>query len=112
MQDFIKEYRANPNGDNILKDSICQKNIDSWLTSDCEFEEGEKFEIKFTVENLHMFSKHVLNDYFFKVYKYLKIVEQQLFFYGLHPSENILDEQQLKYYLKAYFKDRFLEKER
>ncbi|GBF82033.1 magnesium chelatase subunit H [Aphanothece sacrum] len=112
MRDLIAEYREDTEKNEILREGIVQKIVDSGLPSDCKFEEGQKLGIDFTIENAKLFSKHALNDYFVKIYEYLQIVEQRLFSSGLHTLGEMPNEEQLDSYLEAYFAEKLTERER
>ncbi|CCQ56023.1 MULTISPECIES: magnesium chelatase subunit H [Crocosphaera] len=112
LRELIAEYREDTNKNEILREGIIQKIVDSGLAADCKFEEGKKLGIDFTVENAKLFSKHALNEYFLKVYEYLQIVEQRLFSSGLHTLGEIPNQEQLDSYLEAYFGEKLTERER
>ncbi|WP_107667634.1 magnesium chelatase subunit H [Cyanothece sp. BG0011] len=112
LRELISEYREDPNKNEILREGIVQKIVDSGLAADCKFEEGKKLGIDFTVENAKLFSKNALNEYFVKVYEYLQIVEQRLFSSGLHTLGEIPNQEQLDSYLEAYFGEKLTDKER
>ena len=112
MRDLIAEFREDPEKNYALRDAICQKIVDTGLTTDCKFKEAEKLGIDFTLENARLFSKNALTEYFVKVYDYLQIVEQRLFSSGLHVLGEVPDEIALNSYLEAYFGDRLTERER
>ncbi|MDJ0509406.1 MAG: magnesium chelatase subunit H [Crocosphaera sp.] len=112
LRELIAEYREDTHKNEILREGIIQKIVDSGLAADCKFEEGRKLGIDFTLENAKLFSKHALNDYFVKVYEYLQIVEQRLFSSGLHTLGEIPNQEQLDSYLEAYFGENLSEKER
>ncbi|EAM49451.1 magnesium chelatase subunit H [Crocosphaera watsonii WH 8501] len=112
LRELIAEYREDTNKNEILREGIIQKIVDSGLAADCKFEEGQKLGIDFTVENAKLFSKHALNEYFVKVYEYLQILEQRLFSSGLHTLGEIPNQEQLDSYLEAYFGENLTERER
>ena len=112
LRELIAEYREDTNKNEILREGIIQKIVDSGLAADCKFEEGQKLGIDFTVENAKLFSKHALNEYFIKVYEYLQILEQRLFSSGLHTLGEIPNQEQLDSYLEAYFGENLTERER
>ncbi|MEM8778961.1 MAG: magnesium chelatase subunit H, partial [Cyanobacteria bacterium P01_G01_bin.49] len=112
LRELIAEYREDPEKNEILREGIIQKIVDSGLVADCKFEEGRKLGIDFTIENAKLFSKHALNNYFLKVYEYLQIVEQRLFSSGLHTLGDVPNQEQLDSYLEAYFGERLTERER
>ncbi|MGK7883270.1 MAG: magnesium chelatase subunit H, partial [Crocosphaera sp.] len=112
LRELIAEYREDTNKNEILREGIIQKIVDSGLAADCKFEEGRKLGIDFTVENAKLFSKNALNEYFVKVYEYLQIVEQRLFSSGLHTLGEIPNQEQLDSYLEAYFGDKLTDRER
>jgi magnesium chelatase subunit H len=112
LRDLISEYREDPEKNDVLREAICQKIVDTGLETDCKFEEGEKQGIAFTVENARLFSKHALSDYFVKVYEYLQVVEQRLFSSGLHTLGEVPNAEELNSYLEAYFGDKLPEKAR
>ncbi|ACB49962.1 magnesium chelatase, subunit H [Crocosphaera subtropica ATCC 51142] len=112
LRELIAEYREDPNKNEILREGIIQKIVDSGLAADCKFEEGKKLGIDFTVENAKLFSKNALNEYFFKVYEYLQIVEQRLFSSGLHTLGETPKQEQLDSYLEAYFGEKLTDRER
>ncbi|WP_204104105.1 MULTISPECIES: magnesium chelatase subunit H [Spirulina sp. CCY15215] len=103
LRELIAEYREDTEKNQLLKEAICQKIIDSGIDSDCVFAEGEKLGIAFTMENAKLFSKNALNQYFVKVYEYLQIVEQRLFSSGLHTLGENPSFEILRSYLDAYF---------
>ncbi|MEA5470840.1 magnesium chelatase subunit H [Spirulina sp. 06S082] len=103
LRELIAEYREDPEKNQLLKEAICQKIVDSGIDSDCTFAEGEKLGIAFTLENAKLFSKNALNQYFVKVYEYLQIVEQRLFSSGLHTLGENPSFEILRSYLDAYF---------
>ncbi|OKH19852.1 magnesium chelatase subunit H [Hydrococcus rivularis NIES-593] len=112
LRDLIAEYREDPEKNYALRDAICQKIVDTGLDADCQFEEGEKQGIAFTVENARLFSRYALTNYFVKVYEYLQVVEQRLFSSGLHTLGEIPNEEELNSYLEAYFGDKLPAKAR
>jgi magnesium chelatase subunit H len=112
LRELIAEYREDTEKNEILREGIIKKIVDSGLAADCKFEEGKKLGIDFTVENAKLFSKHALNDYFLKVYEYLQIVEQRLFSSGLHTLGELPNQEQLDSYLEAYFGEELTERER
>ncbi len=112
LRELIAEYREDPNKNEILREGIIQKIVDSGLNADCKFEEGKKLGIEFTVENAKLFSKHALNKYFVKVYEYLQVLEQRLFSSGLHTLGEVPTQEQLDSYLEAYFGEKLTDKER
>ncbi|MBR8829859.1 MAG: hypothetical protein N5P05_001183 [Chroococcopsis gigantea SAG 12.99] len=103
LKELITEFREDPEKNYALRDVICQKIIDTGLSSDCPFETGEKQGIAFTLENAKLFSRYALNDYFVKVYNYLGVVESRLFSSGLHTLGESPDREGMESYLKAYF---------
>jgi magnesium chelatase subunit H len=105
IRDLIAEFREDPEKNYALRDSICQKIIDTGIESDCPFTEGRKQGIDFTLENVKLFSRYALTDYFVKVYHYLQVVEQRLFSSGLHTLGEAPDEVGLWGYLEAYFEN-------
>lgn len=112
LRELITEYREDTQKNEILREGIIQKIVDSGLAADCKFEEGRKLGIDFTVENAKLFSKNALNEYFVKVYEYLQIVEQRLFSSGLHTLGEIPNREQLDSYLEAYFGEKLTDRER
>jgi magnesium chelatase subunit H len=105
IRDLIAEFREDSEKNYALRDSICQKIIDTGIESDCPFTEGRKQGIDFTLENIKLFSRYALTDYFVKVYHYLQVVEQRLFSSGLHTLGEAPDEAGLWGYLEAYFEN-------
>jgi magnesium chelatase subunit H len=105
LRDLIAEYREDPDKNYALKDVICQKIVDTGLEADCKFTEGEKLGIAFNLENARLFSKKAINEYFFKVYEYLQVLEVRLFSSGLHILGEAPTEEGLRSYLEAYFGD-------
>ena len=105
LKELINEYREDREKNELLKEDIIQKIVDSGLNKDCQFSEGQKLGIDFTVENAKLFSKQALNDYFVQIYDYLQVVEQRLFSSGLHILGEKPSDEQLKSYLEAYFND-------
>ncbi|MEG3437576.1 magnesium chelatase subunit H [Pannus brasiliensis CCIBt3594] len=105
LRDLIAEFREDPEKNYALRDSICQKIVDTGLDRDCPFTEGEKQGIEFSLENAKLFSRYALTEYFVKVYNYLQIVEQRLFSSGLQTLGQVPDEEGLRGYLEAYFED-------
>ncbi|NJL81851.1 MAG: magnesium chelatase subunit H [Chloroflexaceae bacterium] len=105
LRELITEYREDPAKNYILRDSICQKIVDTGLDKDCPFVEGLKDGIDFTVENSRLFSRNAINRYFVQVYEYLQIVEQRLFSSGLHILGEIPDEEKLQSYVQAYLSE-------
>ncbi len=103
LRELIAEYREEIEKNTALRDIISQKIVDSGLERDCKFREGEKQGIALTVENLKLFSKKVINDYFVEVYEYLQVLEQRLFSSGLHLLGEAPSQENLKSYLDAYF---------
>jgi magnesium chelatase subunit H len=109
LRDLIAEYREDPDKNYALRDTICQKIIDTGLDKDCKFIEGEQQGISFSVENARLFSKSVLSKYFVQIYEYLQVVEQRLFSAGLHTLGEAPNTEALNAYLEAYFGDRLPE---
>ncbi|MEB3123752.1 MAG: magnesium chelatase subunit H [Snowella sp.] len=109
LQDLITEFREDPEKNQSLLPIICQKIVDTGLEADCQFIEGKKLGIEFTVENARLFSKHALYDYFLQVYEYLQILAQRLFSSGLHILGQPPNSEQFKTYLDAYFGDQLTE---
>ena len=105
LKELINEYREDTNKNELLKQDIIQKIVDSGLYKDCPFAEGEKNGIEFTADNAKLFSKQALNDYFVQIYDYLQVVEQRLFSSGLHILGEKPNQEQLNSYLEAYFND-------
>jgi magnesium chelatase subunit H len=105
LRDLIGEFREDPEKNYALRDSICQKIIDTGIDRDCPFTEGEKQGIDFSLENAKLFSRYALTAYFVKVYQYLQVVEQRLFSSGLHTLGEAPDEDGLRGYLEAYFEN-------
>ena len=110
-KELINEYREDTQKNELLREDIIQKIVDSGLNKDCQFSEGQKLGIDFTVENAKLFSKQALNDYFVQIYDYLQVVEQRLFSSGLHILGEKPCEDQLKSYLEAYFNDTLAQEE-
>ena len=109
LQDLITEFREDPEKNQSLLPIICQKIVDTGLEADCQFMEGKKLGIEFTVENARLFSKYALYDYFLQVYEYLQILSQRLFSSGLHILGEAPNPEQFKTYLDAYFGDQLTE---
>jgi magnesium chelatase subunit H len=105
LRDLITEFREDPEKNYALRDSIAQKIIDTGIDRDCPFTEATKQGIDFTLENIKLFSRYALTDYFVKVYQYLQVVEQRLFSSGLHTLGEAPDEAGLRGYLEAYFEN-------
>lgn len=105
LRELINEYREDTDKNQLLRQDIIQKIVDSGLYKDCPFPEAQKNGIEFTTENSKLFSKQALNDYFIQIYDYLLVVEQRLFSSGLHILGEKPNEEQLKSYLEAYFND-------
>lgn len=105
LKELINEYREDTDKNQLLRQDIIQKIVDSGLNKDCQFTEGNKLGIEFTAENAKLFSKQALNDYFVRIYDYLLIVEQRLFSSGLHILGEKPTQEQLQSYLEAYFND-------
>ncbi len=105
LKELINEYREDTDKNELLRQDIIQKIVDSGLNKDCQFNEAQKRGIDLTAENAKLFSKSALNDYFIKIYDYLQIVEQRLFSSGLHILGAKPTEEQLNSYLDAYFDD-------
>ena len=103
LRELIGEYREDTEKNSALKDIIAQKIVDIGLEKDCKFDEGSKNGIDFTVENIKLFSKNAINQYFVQVYEYLQVLEQRLFSSGLHVLGQKPDTEQLRSYLEAYF---------
>ena len=106
LRELIGEYREDPEKNFALFDGICQKIVDTGLSTDCKFAEGAKSGIAFNVENARLFSKRVINGYFLQVYQYLQVVEQRLFSSGLHTLGEVPDATAIHGYLEAYFGDK------
>jgi magnesium chelatase subunit H len=111
LRELIAEFREDPETNLALRDIIAQKILDTGIDRDCKFEEGLKQGIEFNLENIRLFSKYALRDYFVKVYEYLQVLEQRLFSSGLHTLGEAPDREQLTAYLDAYFGDRLSERE-
>ena len=111
LRELIGEYREDTEKNYALKDIISQKIIDAGLEKDCKFEAGLKQGISFTVENVKLFSKSVINQYFVQVYEYLQVLEQRLFSSGLHVLGSKPNQEQLRSYLEAYFDGELSENE-
>ena len=109
LQDLITEFLEDPEKNQSLLPIICQKIVDTGLEADCQFMEGKKLGIEFTVENARLFSKYALYDYFLQVYEYLQILAQRLFSSGLHILGEAPNPEQFKTYLDAYFCDQLTE---
>ncbi len=103
LRELIAEYREDYDNNYVLKETICQKIIDAGINADCPFIEGEKLGISFTMENVKLFSKDVLQKYFVKVYEYLQVLETRLFSSGLHILGNAPNDEEMQSYLTAYF---------
>ena len=103
LRELIGEYREDTEKNSALRDIIAQKIVDAGLEKDCKFDEGTKDGIDFTVENIKLFSKDVINQYFVQVYEYLQVLEQRLFSSGLHVLGESPNAEQLRSYLEAYF---------
>jgi magnesium chelatase subunit H len=111
LRELVAEFREDPETNLALRDIIAQKIVDTGIDRDCKFEEGLKQGIEFNLENIRLFSKYALRDYFVKVYEYLQVLEQRLFSSGLHTLGEAPDREQLTAYLDAYFGDRLSERE-
>ncbi len=105
LKELINEYREDTDKNELLKQDIVQKILDSGLYKDCQFSEAQQRGIDFTSENIKLFSKSDLNEYFIQIYDYLQVVEQRLFSSGLHILGEKPTEEQLQSYLEAYFDD-------
>jgi magnesium chelatase subunit H len=103
LRDLIAEYREDSEKNHLLKDAISKKIVDTGLDADCPFDEGKKLGISFTLENIHLFSNHVFNDYLVKLYEYLQVLENRLFSSGLHTLGEVPSEEEMTGYLEAYF---------
>lgn len=112
LRELIAEFREDPEKNLVMRDLIAQKILDTGIDRDCKFEEGLKQGIEFSLENIRLFSKYAIKDYFVKVYEYLQILEQRLFSSGLHTLGEAPDREQLTAYLDAYFGNRLSERER
>jgi len=111
LRELIGEYREDTEKNYALRDIIAQKIIDTGLQKDCQFDEGTKNGIDFTVENIKLFSKNAIDRYFVRVYEYLQVLEQRLFSSGLHVLGRQPDTEQLRSYLAAYFDGELSESE-
>ncbi|MEO1340435.1 MAG: magnesium chelatase subunit H, partial [Cyanobacteria bacterium J06635_13] len=111
LRELIGEYREDTEKNYALRDIIAQKIVDVGLEKDCKFDEGTKNGIDFTVENIKLFSKSAINQYFVQVYEYLQVLEQRLFSSGLHVLGQKPDTEQLRSYLAAYFDGKLSESE-
>ncbi|MGV2830092.1 magnesium chelatase subunit H [Myxosarcina sp. GI1(2024)] len=111
LRELIAEYREDPVKNEALRESICQKIIDSGLEKDCQFQEGAKQGIDFNLENARLFSKAAIDEYFLQVYEYLQVLEQRLFSSGLHVLGKPPTEEELQSYLEAYFDGELSENE-
>lgn len=109
LRDLIAEYREDPQKNELLRDAIVQKIVDTGLEADCPFEAARQGGIEFTVENLHLFSKALFNAYLVTLYEYLQVLEDRLFSSGLHVLGEAPDADRLLSYLNAYFGDRLPE---
>ena len=103
LRELIAEYREDTKKNSALRDIIAQKIVDVGLEKDCKFEEGSKSGIDFTVENIKLFGKNAVNQYYVRVYEYLQVLEQRLFSSGLHVLGEKPGTEQMRSYLEAYF---------
>ncbi|MEG4203589.1 cobaltochelatase subunit CobN [Microcoleus sp. Pol7_A1] len=106
LRDLIAEYREDTAKNYVLKETICQKILDSGLEADCPFEDAQKLGIAFSFENVGMFSADAFNRYLVKLYEYLQVVESRLFSSGLHVLGEPPNSEEMTSYLEAYFGDR------
>lgn len=105
LRDLIAEYREDPEKNDLLKESICKKILDTGLDADCAFTEAKRLGITFTPENINLFSRHAFDDYLVKLYDYLSVLENRLFSSGLHVLGEPPTAEELERYLQAYFGD-------
>jgi magnesium chelatase subunit H len=103
LRDLIAEYREDPQKNEVLKDAIVQKIIDTGIHADCPFEDAKRLGISFSIENLHLFSNDAFNRYLIAVYEYLQVLEVRLFSSGLHTLGEPPTPEALESYLSAYF---------
>jgi magnesium chelatase subunit H len=103
LRELIAEYREDPEKNDLLKEAICKKILDSGLESDCPFQDAKRLGIEFSPENARLFSKAAFHHYLVELYDYLQILENRLFSSGLHVLGQPPDANQLQQYLQAYF---------
>ncbi len=107
LRDLIAEYREDPQKNDVLRDAISQKIVDTGINADCPFEDAKRLGIAFSVENLHLFSNDAFNRYLVTVYEYLQVLETRLFSSGLHTLGEPPNSEELESYLTAYFGEDF-----
>jgi magnesium chelatase subunit H len=103
LRELIAEYREDPEKNEVLKEAICKKILDTGLESDCPFQDARRLGIEFTPENARLFSKSAFNQYLVQLYDYLQVLENRLFSSGLHVLGKSPDAESLQQYLQAYF---------
>ncbi|WP_404784779.1 magnesium chelatase subunit H [Altericista sp. CCNU0014] len=103
LKDLISEYREDPAKNDVLREGICKKIVDSGMNADCPFAEARRLGIEFTPENARMFSAHAFQDYLVELYDYLLVLENRLFSSGLHVLGEAPNPEALLSYLDAYF---------
>ncbi|HEY9826610.1 MAG TPA: magnesium chelatase subunit H [Stenomitos sp.] len=105
LKDLIAEYREDPIKNEVLREAISKKVIDTGIDADCPFAEAKRLGIEFTPENVRLFSAHAFRDYLAQLYDYLLVLENRLFSSGLHVLGQTPDPYAIASYLSAYFAD-------
>jgi magnesium chelatase subunit H len=106
LRELILEYREDPVKNEMLREGICKKIIDTGLDSDCPFPEAKQLGIEFTLENAQLFSPQAFQTYLIHLYDYLLALENRLFSAGLHVLGEVPTPDALQSYLNAYFSNR------
>jgi magnesium chelatase subunit H len=103
LRELILEYREDPVKNEMLREGICKKVVDTGLDADCPLPEAKQLGIEFTPENARLFSASAFQSYLVKLYDYLLVLENRLFSSGLHEFGTPPTPENLKSYLSAYF---------
>jgi magnesium chelatase subunit H len=103
LRELILEYREDPIKNELLREGICKKIVDTGLDSDCPFPEAKQLGIEFTPENARLFSAQAFQSYLVKLYDYLLVLENRLFSSGLHVLGESPTPESIQSYLDAYF---------
>jgi magnesium chelatase subunit H len=103
LRELILEYREDPVKNELLREGICKKIVDTGLDSDCPFPEAKQLGIEFTPENARLFSAQAFQSYLVKLYDYLLVLENRLFSSGLHVLGELPTPKSIQSYLDAYF---------
>ncbi|MDJ1182070.1 magnesium chelatase subunit H [Roseofilum casamattae] len=107
LRELIAEYREDTEKNNVLREAIAQKILDTGLDRDCPLAEVKQLGIEFTIETVKLFSADVFNRYFLQVYDYLQVLETRLFSSGLHVLGEAPTAEAMESYLEAYFGEEY-----